>query len=151
MTSSSYRLLVHLTHEGKGAGPSPHIPSATFEECKAKYLPLKTRTPRSSEEIVESDIDDDASDDENSPEHFVATPSTAAPSSGASSMKSKVKGSSSSGVGRPPKQTSLAQSVGGVFEPVSFLKQRQRQANIEIDRTVIECNLAFNILRVERW
>ncbi|KAH7420572.1 hypothetical protein KP509_13G012700 [Ceratopteris richardii] len=35
--------------------------------------------------------------------------------------------------------------------PLSFLKERQRNAEIEIARTVIECNLSFNILRTERW
>ncbi|MCO5610561.1 hypothetical protein L7F22_064800 [Adiantum nelumboides] len=115
LTSSSFRLLVHLTHEGKGASYCKGIPAEAHAEVRKKFLPLKTRkgsaTARASEEIVEPDIEEDdvSEEEEESPSVSIAT--DGASSGGASSKKSKA---SVSGGGRPPKQakqSSLAQSI----------------------------------------
>ncbi|MCO5590848.1 hypothetical protein L7F22_044823 [Adiantum nelumboides] len=67
MTSSVTRLIIHFTKLGGQAGPCPTIPEAILEECKAKYLPLKTRkgVARASEEVVAPDCDlSDSGDDD---------------------------------------------------------------------------------------
>ncbi|MCO5591145.1 hypothetical protein L7F22_045126 [Adiantum nelumboides] len=103
MTSSVTILIIHLTKLGDQAGLCPTIPEAIHEECKAKYLPLKTRrgVARASEEVVPSDCDLSDSGDDASPAASVAS-GVAASSGGGSSSSSKKKASSQGG--RPPKQ-----------------------------------------------
>ena len=48
-------------------------------------------------------------------------------------------------------QPSLHQVTGSVRGSVAFLKERQRLVEIEIARSIIECNLAFNVLQKEKW
>ncbi|MCO5559169.1 hypothetical protein L7F22_012763 [Adiantum nelumboides] len=107
MTSSVTRLIIHLTKLGGRAGPCPAIPEAIHEECKANYLPLKTRrgVARASEEVVPPDCDLSDSGDDASPAASVA--SGAAVSSGGGSSSSSKKKASSQG-GRPPKQAKQA-------------------------------------------
>ncbi|MCO5614576.1 hypothetical protein L7F22_068859 [Adiantum nelumboides] len=114
MTSSVTRLIIHLTKLGGQAGPCPTIPEAILEECKVKYLPLKTRkgVARASEEVVPPDCDLSDSGDDASSAASVAS-GVAASSGGGSSSSSKKKASSQGG--RPPKQAkqaTLAQVVG---------------------------------------
>lgn len=54
---------------------------------------------------------------------------------------------------RPPsvRQASLSQATGSMVGSVAFLRERQRLADIEIARTIIECNLSFNVLKQEQW
>ncbi|MCO5581081.1 hypothetical protein L7F22_034957 [Adiantum nelumboides] len=107
MTSSVTRFIIHLTKLGGQAGPCPTIPEAILEECKAKYLPLKTRkgVARASEEVVPPDCDLSDSGDDASPAASVAS-GVAASSGGGSSSSSKKKASSQGG--RPPKQAKQA-------------------------------------------
>ncbi|MCO5572630.1 hypothetical protein L7F22_026388 [Adiantum nelumboides] len=114
MTSSVTRLIIHLTKLGGQAGPCPTIPEAIHEECKAKYLPLKTRKgiARALEEVAPPDCDLSDSGDDASPSASVAS-DVAASSGGGSSSSFKKKASSQGG--RPPKQAkqaTLAQVVG---------------------------------------
>ena len=48
---------------------------------------------------------------------------------------------------RRPTQSTLPRALGSL----SWLKERQRIANLEIGRTVIECNLSFNVLQTTQW
>ncbi|MCO5550697.1 hypothetical protein L7F22_004187 [Adiantum nelumboides] len=107
MTSSVTRLIIHLTKLGGQAGPCPTIPDAIHEECKAKYLPLKTRRgiARALEEVVPPDCDLSDSGDDASPSASVAS-GVAASSGGGSSSSFKKKASSQGG--RPPKQAKQA-------------------------------------------
>ncbi|MCO5576180.1 hypothetical protein L7F22_029988 [Adiantum nelumboides] len=114
MTSSVTRLIIHLTKLGGQAGPCPTIPNDIHEECKAKYLPLKTRRgiARALEEVVPPDCDLSDSGDDASPLASVAS-GVAASFGGGSSSSFKKKASSQGG--RPPKQAkqaTLAQVVG---------------------------------------
>ena len=52
---------------------------------------------------------------------------------------------------RTSRQTSLSQAPGHVRGSIAFVRERQRLANIEIARTIIECNLSFNVLNNEQW
>ncbi|MCO5560710.1 hypothetical protein L7F22_014328 [Adiantum nelumboides] len=107
MTSSVTRLIIHLTKLGGQAGPCPTIPDAIHEECKAKYLPLKTRRgiARALEEVVPLDCDPSDSGDDASLSASVAS-GVAASSGGGSSSSFKKKASSQGG--RPPKQAKQA-------------------------------------------
>ncbi|MCO5547614.1 hypothetical protein L7F22_001065 [Adiantum nelumboides] len=107
MTSSVTRLIIHLTKLGGQAGPCPTIPDAIQEECKAKYLPLKTRRgiARALEEVVPPDCDLSDSGDDASPSALVAS-NVAASSGGGSSSSFKKKASSQGG--RPSKQAKQA-------------------------------------------
>ncbi|MCO5561865.1 hypothetical protein L7F22_015490 [Adiantum nelumboides] len=114
MTSSVTRLIIHLTKLGGQAGPCPTIPEAILEECKAKYLPLKTRkgVARASEEVVASDCDLSDSGDDASPAASVAS-SVVASFGGGSSSSSKKKASSQGGrLPKQAKQATLAQVLG---------------------------------------
>lgn len=150
MTSSATRLLIHLTRLGGEASPCPSIPDDILEECKRKYLPLKRRKgiAVAQEEVVSPDFDVAMPDGEEDASPAVSVASTPVGSSAHTSKRSKP---SSGGGSQSLKQTSLAQATGGVSGPISFLKERQRMAEIEIARTIIECNLSFHILRVDRW
>ena len=48
-------------------------------------------------------------------------------------------------------QIPLSQVSGNVGGSVAFLRERQKIADIEIARTIIECNLSFNVLNNEQW
>ncbi|MCO5610560.1 hypothetical protein L7F22_064799 [Adiantum nelumboides] len=93
LTSSSFRLLVHLTHEGKGASYCKGIAAEAHAEVRKKFFPLKTRkgsaTARASEEIVEPDIEEDDVSEEEEESPSVAIATGGASSGGASSKKSK--------------------------------------------------------------
>ncbi|MCO5587818.1 hypothetical protein L7F22_041770, partial [Adiantum nelumboides] len=95
MTSSVTRLIIHLTKLKGQAGPCPTIPEAIHEECKAKYLPFKTRrgVARALEEVVPPDCDLSDSRDDASPSASVASGVTAS-TGGGSSSSSKKKASS---------------------------------------------------------
>ena len=42
-------------------------------------------------------------------------------------------------------------TLPGVVASTAWQKQRQRAAEIEIERTHIECNISFNVLRLGQW
>ena len=48
------------------------------------------------------------------------------------------------------RQIPLSQVPGNVGGSVAFLRERQKIADIEIARTIIECNLSFNVLNNEQ-
>ena len=53
--------------------------------------------------------------------------------------------------GLPKRQATLAQATGSVGRSLALLKERQRLADVEIARTIIECNLSFNVLKNDQW
>ncbi|MCO5566898.1 hypothetical protein L7F22_020581 [Adiantum nelumboides] len=65
MTSSSTRLIIHLTKLGGEASPCKEIPDDIFEECKRKYLPLPKRKgiAKAQEEIVPPDVEGESMED----------------------------------------------------------------------------------------
>ncbi|MCO5594648.1 hypothetical protein L7F22_048681 [Adiantum nelumboides] len=143
MTSSVTRLIIHLTKLDGQAGPCPTIPEAIHEECKAKYLPLKTRrgVARASEEVVPPDCDLSNSGDDTSPAALVAS-GVAASSGGGSSSSSKKKASSQGG--RPPKQAkqaTLAQVVLRMIDmegsTIGLLHHFMEEASKEIEACAI--------------
>ncbi|MCO5583652.1 hypothetical protein L7F22_037565 [Adiantum nelumboides] len=124
-------------------GPCPTIPEAILEECKAKYLPLKTRkgVARALEEVVPPGCDLSDSGDDASPAASVAS-GVAASSGGGSSSSSKKKASSQGG--RPPKQAkqaTLAQVVLRMTDMEGFtiglLHHFMEEASKEIEASTI--------------
>lgn len=144
-TSSVTRLLIHICKLGGDATPCKGIPDDIFQDCCRKYLPLKRRKgiARASEEVVAPDFNASDADEEVSPSISISSGSAMAGSS---------RKSHSSGAPTPNKrQATLVQATGGLSGPISFLKERQRLADIEIARTIIECNLSFHVLKCDRW
>lgn len=41
--------------------------------------------------------------------------------------------------------------INSSMHSLSWVKERQRRAEIEIERTLIECNISFNVLRTDQW
>ena len=52
-----------------------------------------------------------------------------------------------SGTGEAARQTTLPSRITSQ----SWVKERQRVAEMEIARTLIDCNIAFNVLRTDQW
>ena len=48
-------------------------------------------------------------------------------------------------------QPTISQVTGAKRGSTAFLRERQRLADVEIARTIIDCNLAFNVLNTEQW
>ncbi|MCO5603112.1 hypothetical protein L7F22_057258 [Adiantum nelumboides] len=143
MTSSVTRLIIHLTKLGGQAGPCPIIPEAILEECKAEYLPLKTRkgVARASEEVVAPDCDLSDSGDDASPVASVAS-GVAASFGGGSSSSFKKKASSQGGrLPKQAKQATLAQVVLRMTDmegsTIGLLHHFMEEASKEIEASTI--------------
>ncbi|KAH6556935.1 hypothetical protein KP509_1Z147400 [Ceratopteris richardii] len=150
-TSSVTRLLIHLCKLGGECAPCSKIPDNIYEECRCKYLPLKRRKGSFAEnEVVSPDCVD--SERGNCPSISIGSASVAPTMSSCGhdevDVSKKAKGMGTSTSSRQP---TLAQASGGVSDTITFLRERQRLAEIEIARTVIKCNLSFNVLRLDRW
>ncbi|KAH7282747.1 hypothetical protein KP509_35G045900 [Ceratopteris richardii] len=151
-TSSVTRLLIHLCKLGGECSTCNGIPDDVYEECRKKNLPLKRRKGSLPQhEVVSPDHEDIGIG--NAPSISIGS---AAPTMSSheceegTSLPKRNKGVCESGSGSS-RQPTLAQVSGGVSRTLAFLKERQRVAEIEIARTIIECNLPFNVLRLDRW
>ncbi|KAH7430584.1 hypothetical protein KP509_08G004800 [Ceratopteris richardii] len=149
-TSSVTRLLIHFCKLGGKCARCTEIPDNMYEECRRKYLPLKRRKGSFAEnEVVSPDYVD--SKRVNCPSISIGLDLVAPTMSSCEhdevDVSKKAKGMGNSTSSRQP---TLAQASGGVSGTITFLRERQRLAEIEIARTVIECNISFNVLRLDR-
>ena len=138
-TSGATRLLQHLSKTGGQVAACKMIPQNIADEIRASM-----RQGASSRSA-------------SNPPLFYEEASTHASSMGGSgSGEASMSGSASGKRQRDEshghaRQIPLSQVPGNVGGSVAFLRERQKIADIEIARTIIECNLSFNVLNNEQW
>ncbi len=141
-TSGATRLLAHLSKLGGQVAGCKEIPQAYADEIvlqmRARGAPPPTSAPSETTYEEASNI-------------------------GASSAAASTVSGSASGSGAGKRlrtnvedelhgmQPTLSQVTGIKKGSTAFLRERQRLADIEIARTIIDCNLAFNVLKTEQW
>ena len=65
------------------------------------------------------------------------------------SMGSETVSPAHSGAGERIRMGQTQTKLTGI--PLSHLRHRQHVAEVEIAHTLIECNISFNVLRIEQW
>ena len=139
-TSSLTRLEEHLAKVGGNIAPCKGVPQGVADEMfkRIQDNPRRKRTYVEVEETVSSHV----------PSH-TRTQSTSSPT-----VSSMAGDSSLSESSRRPvrlKQPTIVQASGGKVTLRSAIEQMQHEAEGEIARTIIECNLSFNVLQTEQW
>lgn len=147
------RFQEHLAKVGGNIAPCPGVPQAVADEI---FRSIQSN-PRRKRNFI--DIDDTISSQHSAPR--AAAPMGASSSPAASTMG----GASSTAEGemetagparravnvKHVRQASLTEASGGTIQVRSHIKKLQHEAESEIARTVIECNLSFHVLKAKQW
>ena len=127
-TSGATRLLQHLSKMGGQVAACKEIPQSIADDVASKMRCNSSRGASAPSYEEASDIG----------------PSSTTGST--SNKRPRVEDGELQG-----RQPTLSQVTGGVRGSTAFLRERQRLADIEIARTIIECNLSFHVLKKEQW
>ncbi|KAH7442198.1 hypothetical protein KP509_03G076400 [Ceratopteris richardii] len=148
-TSSVTRVLIHLCKLSGECSPCNGIPDDIYEKCRKKYLPLKRRKGSLPQhEVVSPDHDNIGIG--NAPSISIGSVAPTMSShecEEGTSLPKRNKGVCESGSGSS-RQPTLAQVSGGVSGTLTFLKERQKVAEIEIARTIID--VSYNDMRTKK-
>ena len=156
-TSSSTRFIKHVTSiKGGGIAICSLAPPEVIMDVNATFPGLIAKYKAEHNDVIEEE-DPSLLEVASTPSTPFVTP-TASPSASASASGcASGSGTATSTLKRkptPPPTSFKSSKQPTLFEcqnTVSALRERQRLAEIEIARAVIECNLSFNVLQTPQW
>ncbi|KAH7315178.1 hypothetical protein KP509_21G037900 [Ceratopteris richardii] len=140
-TSGATRLLQHLTKLGGQVAACKEIPDHIASEIRQKMLGSPNTLPTSIR-------------------GYASHPSRASASTSSHEGESHFQGSNIGSSSQSPtqrdsqshaRQSGLGQAPGHVRSSLTWIKEKQKIADIEIARTVIMENLSFNLLNSNQW
>ncbi|KAH6555369.1 hypothetical protein KP509_1Z261600 [Ceratopteris richardii] len=139
-TSGATRLLQHISKLGGQVAACKEIPDHIASEIRQKMMGSPSTLPTSVRGYASHSsraTDSTSSHEEESPFHD---------SNVGSSSQSPLQRESQS-----MRQSGLGQAPGHVKSSLTWIKEKQKIADIEIARTVIMENLSFNLLNSNQW